>query len=242
MEFIMPLLPKIDHPTFKIKVPSTEKTHAFRPFLVKEEKILLMAKESKSTSDILSAIRQIVINCSVDEKFDIDKLALFDLEYIFLKLRSVSVDNMVKVAYRDNDDNKLYYFEVDLEEVEVKFSKKKVDNVVKISETSGIVLKYPPASIYGDKDFLENSKEHMFDLIVRCIDSVYVNEEVYEAKNIDRKEIEDFLDSLDVKTFKNVQDFLMTMPKLHKDISYENSDGIKKKIVLKSLNDFFTWR
>jgi hypothetical protein len=113
MEFIMSLLPKIEHPTFKIKIPSTEKTHSFRPFLVKEEKILLMAKESKSTSDILSAIRQIVINCSVDEKFDIDKLALFDLEYIFLKLRSISVDNVVKVAYRDNEDSKLYYFEVD---------------------------------------------------------------------------------------------------------------------------------
>lgn len=238
----MSLLPKIEHPTFKIKIPSTEKIHVFRPFLVKEEKILLMAKESNSTSDILSAIRQIIINCSIDDKFDIDKLALFDLEYIFLKLRSVSVDNVVKVAYRDIEDNKLYYFEVNLEEIEVKFPKKKVDNVIKISENSGIVLKYPPASIYGDKDFLENSKEHMFDLIVRCIDSVYVNEEVYESKNIDRKEIEDFLDSLGVKTFKEIQDFLMTMPKLHKEITYENSTGKKKKIVLKSLNDFFTWR
>jgi hypothetical protein len=242
MEFIMPLLPKIDHPTFKIKIPSTEKTHAFRPFLVKEEKILLMAKESKSTSDILSAIRQIVINCSVDEKFDIDKLALFDLEYIFLKLRSVSVDNVVKVAYRDIDEDKLYYFEVDLEEVEVKFPNKKVDNVVKISDNSGVVLRYPPASIYGDKDFLENSKEHMFDLIVRCIDSVYVNEEVHESKNIERKEIEDFLDSLDVKTFRGIQDYLTNTPKLYKEITYENSNGKKKKIVLKSLNDFFTWR
>ena len=238
----MPLLPKIDHPTFKIKIPSTEKTHAFRPFLVKEEKILLMAKESKSTSDILSAIRQIVINCSVDEKFDIDKLALFDLEYIFLKLRSVSVDNVVKVAYRDIDEDKLYYFEVDLEEVEVKFPNKKVDNVVKISDNSGVVLRYPPASIYGDKDFLENSKEHMFDLIVRCIDSVYVNEEVHESKNIERKEIEDFLDSLDVKTFRGIQDYLTNTPKLYKEITYENSNGKKKKIVLKSLNDFFTWR
>jgi hypothetical protein len=223
-------LPKIDYPLHNIKVPSLNKVFKFRPFLVKEEKILLMAKESNSTSDILSAIRQIVINCSVDEKFDIDKLALFDLEYVFLKLRSVSVDNVVKVAYRDKEENKLYYFEVDLEEVEVKVPQKKVDNVVKISETSGIVLKYPPASIYGDKDFLENSKEHMFDLIVRCIDSVYVNEEVYESKNIERKEIEDFLDSLDVKTFRGVQDFLTTTPKLHKEITYENSNRKKKKI------------
>lgn len=238
----MSLLPKIEHPTFKIKVPSTDKVHTFRPFLVKEEKLLLMAKESNSTSDILSAIRQIVNNCSVDDKFDIDRLALFDLEYIFLKLRSASIDNNVKVAYRDLEDNKLYSFEVNLEEVEVKFPKKKVDNVVKITESSGIVLKYPPASIYGDKDFLENSKEHMFDLIVRCIDSIYTNEEVFEAKNIERKEIEDFLDSLDIKTFKNIQDFLMTTPKLYKEIVYENSTGKKKKIVLKSLNDFFTWR
>jgi len=236
------MLPKIEHPIYKIKVPSTDKTYPFRPFLVKEEKLLLMAKESNNTADILSAIRQIVNNCSLDDKFDIDKLALFDLEYIFLKLRSASVDNNVKVAYRDNEDNKLYSFEVDLEEVEVKFPKKKVDNVVKISENAGIVLKYPPASLYGDRDFLDNSKEHMFDLIVRCIDSIYSNEEVFEAKNLERKEIEDFLESLDVKTFKVIQEFLMSTPKLHKEIIYENSAGKKRKIVLKSLNDFFTWR
>jgi hypothetical protein len=236
------MLPKIEHPIYKIKVPSTDKTYPFRPFLVKEEKLLLMAKESNNTADILSAIRQIVNNCSLDDKFDIDKLALFDLEYIFLKLRSASVDNNVKVAYRDNEDNKLYSFEVDLEDVEVKFPKKKVDNVVKISDNAGIVLKYPPASLYGDRDFLDNSKEHMFDLIVRCIDSIYSNEEVFEAKNLERKEIEDFLESLDVKTFKVIQEFLMSTPKLHKEIVYENSAGKKRKIVLKSLNDFFTWR
>jgi hypothetical protein len=236
------MLPKIEHPIYKIKVPSTDKTYPFRPFLVKEEKLLLMAKESNNTADILSAIRQIVNNCSLDDKFDIDKLALFDLEYIFLKLRSASVDNNVKVAYRDNEDNKLYSFEVDLEDVEVKFPKKKVDNVVKISDNAGIVLKYPPASLYGDRDFLDNSKEHMFDLIVRCIDSIYSNEEVFEAKNLERKEIEDFLESLDVKTFKVIQEFLSSTPKLHKEIVYENSAGKKRKIVLRSLNDFFTWR
>ena len=107
-------LPKIDYPVYKIKVPSQKKESQFRPFLVKEEKLLLMAKESDNTSDILSAIKQIINNCSIDSKFDVNKLALFDLEYVFLKLRSISVDNIVKVSYKDNEDEKVYDFEIDL--------------------------------------------------------------------------------------------------------------------------------
>lgn len=235
-------LPKIEHPIHKLKIPSTKKQFSFRPFLVKEEKLLLMAKESKSPVDILTSIRQIVNNCSLDNKFDIDKLALFDLEYLFLKLRAVSVDNIVKVAYKDLDDNKIYSFEVDLNEVEVKFPSKKVDNIVKINEHSGIIMKYPPASLYGDKKFLEQSEEHMFDLIVRCVDKIYSNEEIYEAKDLETNEIEEFLESLDINTFKGIQEFLLSTPKINKVLTYENEKGKKKRIVLKSLNDFFTWR
>jgi hypothetical protein len=235
-------LPKIEHPIHKIKVPSTKKQTTFRPFLVKEEKLLLMAKESKSPVDILTSIRQVVNNCSLDDKFDVDKLALFDLEYLFLKLRAVSVDNVIKVAYKDLEDNKIYSFDVDLNEVEVKFPSKKVDNVIKINENSGIIMKYPPASLYGDKQFLETSEEHMFDLIVRCVDKIYSNEEVYEAKDLEIKDIEDFLETLDIQTFKGIQDFLLSTPKINKVLTYENEKGKKKRVVLKSLNDFFTWR
>jgi len=111
-------LPKIDYPLYNISIPSLRKTYRFRPFLVKEEKILLMAKESKNQSDIFSAIKQVATNCCVDN-IDLNKLPLYDLEYIFLKLRSFSVDNIIKISYKDLEDEKIYDFNVDLNEVEI---------------------------------------------------------------------------------------------------------------------------
>ena len=107
-------LPKIDYPITNINVPSLKANFKFRPFLVKEEKILLMARESDNAADILIAIKQIINNCAIDKKLDINKLSLFDLEYIFLKIRAISVDNKVKVGFKDTEDGKIYDFEVDL--------------------------------------------------------------------------------------------------------------------------------
>jgi hypothetical protein len=127
-------LPKIEHPIHKIKIPSTKKEVGFRPFLVKEEKLLLMAKESETPSDILSTIKQIINNCCLDPKFDINKLAIFDLEYIFLRLRAISVDNNVKVTYRDNEDQKLYDFDIPLNKVEIKYPEKTAELLAKLAE------------------------------------------------------------------------------------------------------------
>lgn len=234
-------LPKIEYPIHNIKVPSKDKTYKFRPFLVKEEKILLMAKESKNSYDILTAIKQIVNNCSIEEGFDVDKITLFDLEYIFLKLRAVSIDNMISVTYRDKEDNKLYSFDVDLNEIDIEVPEK-MDNVVKITESSGMLLKYPPATLYSDKDFLELEQDHLFEIIVRCVDKFYENDEVTEASEYTFKEIGDYLETLDLKAFKQIQDFLLKTPTIKKELVYTNSLNKKKKIVLKSLNDFFTWR
>ena len=120
-------LPKISYPTYTIKVPSTKKNVKFRPFLVKEEKLLLMAKESENNADILQSIKQIVNNCCLDENFDNEKLTIFDLEYIFIKLRAFSVDNIVKVSYKDEEDGQNYDFEVDLNSVEIDFPEKRQD-------------------------------------------------------------------------------------------------------------------
>jgi hypothetical protein len=234
-------LPKIDYPIYTIPVPSTKTNFKFRPFLVKEEKLLLMAKESENPTDILSSIKQIITNCSLDEKFDIDKLALFDLEYIFLKLRSFSVDNIVKVAYKDFEDEKIYNFEVNLDEVNVIFPEK-VDNNIKITENSGIVMKFPPASLYSDKEFLNIEKDYMFELIIKCIDKIYYEDEVYEAKNYKKEEINEFLENLNMKVFENIQNFLLKVPKMEYTIKYKNSLGNDREIALTSLNDFFTWR
>jgi len=234
-------LPKIDYPIYTINVPSTKENFKFRPFLVKEEKLLLMAKESENSSDILSAIKQIITNCSLENKFDIDKYAIFDLEYIFLKLRSFSVDNIVKVGYKDFEDEKIYNFEIDLDEVKIIFPEK-IDNNIKITENSGIVMRFPPASLYSDKEFLEIEKDYMFELIIRCIDKIYYEDEIYETKNYKKEEINEFLENLNIKVFENIQKFLLNVPKMEYIIKYKNSLDNDREIALTSLNDFFTWR
>lgn len=237
----MPSLPKIDYPVHKIKVPSLKKDFQFRPFLVKEEKLLLMAKESENSADILSAIKQVVNNCSVDPKLDVNKLALFDLEYIFLKLRSVSVDNIVKISYRDSEDKKVYDFEINLEEVKIKYPEK-MDNKIKITPQSGIIMKYPSAALYDDKDFLNLEKDYMFELIIRCIESIYFEDQIYECKDYKKEELNEFLENLNIKVFEQVQNFLLNVPRMEYKIIYQNEFGNDREIVLSSLNDFFTWR
>lgn len=234
-------LPKIDYPIYTIKVPSLKKDYKFRPFLVREEKLLLMAKENENPVEILSTIKQIVNNCSVDKNFDINKIALFDLEYLFLKLRSVSVDNKIQVSYRDNEDGKVYEFEINLEEIEVVFPEKLEKNI-KITDKSGMVMKYPSASLYDDESFLSLEKEQLFGLIIRCIESIYFEDEVFEASQYKHEELEEFLEGLDIKTFEKVQNFLTSLPKMEKKIEYTNSLDNKREIVLNSLSDFFTWR
>ena len=235
------MLPKIEHPIFKIKIPSLKKDHSFRPFLVKEEKVLLMAKESKNNADIFAAIKQVVINCSLDKNLNIDKLAVFDLEYIFLKIRAFSVDNIVKVSYRDNEDDKVYDFEVDLNDIAVIYPKKPVDKI-EINETTGLLMRYPSASLYSDQEFLNTERDHYFKLILKCVDKIYFGDDIYEVKDISVEELESFIENLGVGIFKQVNDFLLNTPKIQHTIEYTNEKGNKREIYLNSLNDFFTWR
>jgi hypothetical protein len=237
----MSSLPKIDQPIYTIKVPSLSKNVKFRPFLVKEEKLLLMAKESANESDILGAIKQIVNNCSLDKNFNIDKIALFDLEYIFLKLRSFSVNNLVKVSYKDYEDEKVYDFDIDLNTIEVIFPEK-ISNNIKLSDKSGIVMNYPSASLYEDKEFLNLTDNYMFELILRCIDKIYVEDEIYEPSNYSKAELSEFLEDLNLKVFENIQKFLLSAPKIEHKIKYKNSLENDREITLSSLNDFFSWR
>lgn len=235
------MLPKIDYPIYKIKVPSLKKEFQFRPFLVKEEKLLLMAKESASPRDILATIKQVVNNCSLDKKLDIDKLAIFDLEYIFLRLRAISVENNVKVAYRDKEDEQIYEFDVDLEKVEMVYPDK-VSNNIKITGKSGLIMRYPPASLYDDEEFLNLEKDQLFELIIRCIESVYLEDNIYVTSDYSKEELEEFLGDLDIKTFEEIQKFLLSAPKMEYVIEYKNSLDHDRKIVLSSLSDFFSWR
>jgi len=241
MEFFMSELPKIEFPIHNINIPSLKGSFKFRPFLVKEEKLLLMAKESQNQSDILIAIKQIINNCILDKKLNVNKLSLFDLEFIFLKLRAISVDNIVKVAYKDTEDNKIYEFEVNLDEVELILPENS-DNNIKIMENAGLIMRYPPASLYDDTEFLNLDKDYMFELIIRCVDKIYLDEEIYESKQYTKKQLEEFLENLSIKVYENIQRFLLNSPKIEYKIKYKNSLNNDREIVLNSLNDFFTWR
>ena len=235
------MLPKIKFPIFNFEVPSTKLKLKFRPFLVKEEKILLMAKMSEKDEDILSSIKQIVNNCCLDESFDVDKITIFDLEYLFIQIRAVSVDDTVKVSYIDNEDKQQYNFEINLNDVKVIFPEK-VENNIKIGDTSGILMGYPTASLYDDKEFLNSGDDAFFNLATSCMDKIYDGEEMYDCKNYKKEELLEFFDNLDVKTFVSIRNFLENQPKLNYKIEYTNSLKNKRTVELNSLSDFFTLR
>lgn len=234
-------LPKISHPTFVIQVPSTKKKVTFRPFLVKEEKMLLVAKASEQETDMLVAIKQIVNNCALDNDFDVDKIALFDMEYLFIKLRANSISDKVDVSYKDFEDDKTYDFEVDLNKVVINWPKES-NNVIKITDKFGVTMKYPRASLYEDQEFLQAGDEAFFELIVRCIDKVYDGDEIFDAQNSTPKEVGEFLENLDVKSFDAIRAFMANPPSLYYEISYKNTLGSERKIEMKTLSDFFTLR
>lgn len=235
-------LPKIEHPINKIEIPSTKKKMNFRPMLVKEEKILLMAKVSEDDTDIFNAIQQAVNNCSLDKDFDIEKLTIFDLQYIFLKLRSLSIGEEIELFYQDNEDQKSYNIKINLNDVKVVFPDK-IDKNIKINDTTGVVMKFPPANLYSNKDFLKSKTEEIFNnLVVACIDKIYSGEDVYESSLYKPEELKEFVDNLDIKTFEKIREFLNNIPSINHEVKYTNSMGTERKIVLRDLNDFFTLR
>jgi len=235
-------LPKIMYPQFDILIPSKNKKMKFRQLLVKEEKILLTAKASAEESDILTAINQVVQNCAMDDSFDVNKIAVFDLEYIFIKLRGLSISNRVNLTFKDFEDEKLYDFEVDLDKVKIDIPKN-IDSKIMVNEKLGVVMKYPSASIYSDKEFFKNSMDDAtVELVVRCIDKIFDGDSVYDPALFTREEVLEFLDSLDVKTFTKISDYLANVPKVNYEIKYKNSLGNDRQIVLSSINDFFTLR
>jgi hypothetical protein len=232
-------LPKIDQPIFDMTIPSTGKKITFRPFLVKEEKILLIAQQSGNDTEIIRAIKQILNNC-IQEDLDIDKLAIFDLEYMFLKLRSKSVNNVVKLSYRDNEDDEIYNFELDLDTIEIEMPES-TNSQIEITDNVGMTMRYPDASITDRMKDFENEVDLMTFFIINCIDTIYDEDNVYVASEFSEKEITEFLDGLDVKTFEKIREFFESIPRLYHKIEYKNSMGSDRTIELSSLKDFFMW-
>lgn len=232
-------LPKIEHPTFDIELPTTGQKVKFRPFLVKEEKILLMAMQSEDPQEIINSIKQVVNNCIITDNLDVNDIATLDLEYIFIKLRSRSVNNVIKLTYRDQEDNKKYDVEVNLDEVTIKRDEEH-SNVISVNDKIGLKLKYPTSSISEEVKDVSTETDLFFKILKNCIDIIYDEKNEYSIADSTEQEVDEFLQSLDVKAFNNIQKFFTTMPRMHYEVKYTNSLGTERSIVLSSLNDFFT--
>jgi hypothetical protein len=236
------MLPKIQYPTFTVTIPSTQKKETFRLMLVKEEKILMIAKQSGEVAEITGAIKQIINLCAVSEKFDVNKLAIFDLEYLFLKIRENSVENTVTLAIIDDEDSKEYQVKIDLAEVAVRFPEEGITTKIAINDKSGIIMRYPPASLYDDKEYLAMDPNDSYSyLVTKCIDKMYDETEVFEADLYKAEELKEWFDNLDLKTSAKIREFLENMPSMSYDVKYTNSLGTEKTIALRTITDFFTF-
>ena len=232
-------LPRIEKPLFELYVPSMKKNVKARPFVVREEKILLTAQQAGQEKDIILAIKQVLNNCIVEE-FDVDDLATFDLEYMFLKLRARSVNNIIDVSYRDNEDDEVYDFQIDLDEVELKV-KEDVSNIIMITDKIGIKMKYPSVTILDNIPDTEDAAGVVDYLIKSCIDQIFDEENVYPVSDHTDEELTEFLDSMDVEAFGKIREFFDNLPQMYHKLEYTNKNGNKRTIELTTLSDFFIW-
>jgi hypothetical protein len=228
-------LPKIDKPLFSLKIPSTGKEVSYRPFLVKEEKILLMASEGGDQKEIFRAIKQVINNCVIDISFNVDDLALFDIEYFFINLRSKSIGNMIDIQITDPDLPKPITKQLDLDKVEIINLKKAP--TIKINDTMILQTRYPKAGL-ANINFQENFAVNLFEIIGHLIDKLYDGDEVYNFSEYSQEEIIDFVQNLPVSVVTEITDFLKNMPGVYCKVEYE-VNGEKRNVELNSLYDFF---
>ena len=242
------MLPKIDVPLYEITLPLLKKKVKIRPFLVKEEKILLMAMESEDEKSILLAIKQIVTNCCV-ENINVDDLPILDLEYMFLQLRARSIGEIIDLQYKCNNDIK-----------DDEGNEKKCNNIIKLSFNAlevepeenenhsqkiqltpklGVVMKYPDFKTMEKMD-TQSETEAIQKMVTNCIDYIYDEETLYYAKDASETELIDFVDSLTRDQFQKIQDFFETIPKMKKTLNFKcNKCEYQEEVVLEGVQSFF---
>jgi hypothetical protein len=234
-------LPKLTTPTYELEVPSTDEKVKYRSFLVKEEKILLMAMESGENKDIVQAVKDIVSECTFG-KLDLGTMPMFDVEYIFLNIRSKSVGEVSKLSLLCPDDKKTYApIEVNLSEVKVQVDDGHT-NKIELSEDMGMIMTYPTIDSFADSGIQTINASNMLEVIGGCVLQIYEEKgkKVYEAKDQTKKELSEFIESMNTSQFKQVQKFFDTMPKLKHEITIKNPKTKKEsKVILQGLNDFF---
>ena len=234
-------LPKLTTPTYELEIPSTDEKIKFRPFLVKEEKILMMAMESKKSADIVQAVKEIVEECTFN-KINISDMPMFDIEYVFLQIRSKSVGEVSKIRVLCPDDGKTYAnLDLDLNEVKVQVGDDHT-NKIELGNGMGIIMKYPTIDSFRESGIQDINASNMLEVIGGCILQIYEEEgkKVYDPKDQTKKELTDFIEQLTTEQFKHIQKFFDTMPKLKHEITVKNPKTKKEnKITLTGLNDFF---
>ena len=234
-------LPKLETPTYQTTIPSSGKLIDYRPFLVKEEKILMMALETKDNAQIVNAVKDIVNECTFN-KVNISTMPMFDTEFIFLQIRSKSVGEVSKLKLLCPDDKKTYAdVELDLNEVKVQVEDDHT-NKIELTDDMGIIMTYPSIDSFADSGIQDINATNMLDVIGTCILQIYEQkgEKVYEAKDQTKKELTEFIEQLNTKQFQDVQKFFDTMPRLKHTIKIKNPKTKKtSEVTLSGLNDFF---
>jgi len=234
-------LPTIVTPSYELTLPSNGKKIKYRPFLVKEEKILILAIESNSMKDISRAIKDVLKSCILTKGVKIDDLPTFDIEYLFLNIRSRSIGESIDLVITCPDDNETKVNkQIYIDEIEVKTDKDHNPDI-KLDDTYTMRLKYPSLDQFIDENFnFDEAKDNSFDIISSCIDIVYSDEEAWEAKDCTKKELLEFVERLNSSQFKEVEKFFDTMPKISHDIEVENPNTkVKSTVKLEGLASFF---
>jgi len=238
-------LPKISTPTYELELPSTGKKIRYRPFLVREEKILIMALESEDTKQISNAIVQILSDCIATKTVKVSELSTFDIEYLFLNVRAKSVGETVEVNVTCPDDGETQVqMEINIDDIKVQKDPNH-SNIVKIDDRLSMKLKYPSLEQFVENNFEVNETDSdvnkSLSMITSCIDVVYDEEESWSAADCTKKELEEFVEQMNTKQFKEIESFFVTMPKLSHTVKVKNPNTkVESEIVLEGLASFFT--
>lgn len=231
------MLPKIDLPISEVALPSTGEKIKFRNFTVKEEKILLIAQEAQDPGDQIVAIKQVINNCLIDK--DVSELAMFDLEFMLVLLRSKSIDNQITFNINDPDTGEPVTLNLDVDDIQLKRSENHT-NEVKINDEYMLILKYPTIDEFIKiSEMDQNDPLATYIVIVSCLDSVVSEDEVFKFANYSDKEIDEFMENTSADVIKGIQTFFETMPKMRHEIKYTNKEGTERIFVLEGINTFF---
>ena len=237
-------LPKINVPTFEMTVPSTNQKVTYRPFLVKEEKILLMALEGKDQKETARALKHIINNCCIDD-IDVDKLAPFDLEYFFLLLRAKSIGETIDLTYKcenkkgKTDCTNVIEFSINIDDVKV-IKNPEHTNKIDLTDTVGIMMKYPALDSIMGQNFDTDSVDDILEVIIKCMESIYDDTSIYKMRDTDASETKEFLEGLTQTQFVKIKEFFDTMPKVvYKETIECNKCKKDNKIEIEGMQNFF---